>query len=422
MAKIVFIFDMEEGHIIPTFGLAQSLKQRGHEITYLSFLDNEQLVKEQGFAFHPLLIDLFPLGFRQKLKQSTVSPELEQELDPDRLRRIHVEQLINGAYDSFLRDNKADLYIVSVFLTFGMLILYYKYRIIPVVVNPVLRQPGSTVAGDCLQFISGMSTEEKQLVIGFFDRTGIGFNSLQELIQPLDSFNELVLCPLEFEITPAPGAAIRYTEASLRPATSFFDVYKAYGIGEGKKIVYASMGTQAMRHGAVCDLFYKKILGAMNYPELQNLHLILCIGQEYDKTNLGSTGENVTILNWGPQINILQVTSVAIIHGGLGGIKECIYHGVPMIVFPMGYDQPYNAMRVAYHGLGFVDDIETISENDLAAYLVMALHDHHLINAVQKMKNIFREKEKKQAGASIIEAMLTATSNSLETGKAVVRS
>jgi hypothetical protein len=37
-----------------------------------------------------------------------------------------------------------------------------------------------------------------------------------------------------------------------------------------------------------------------------------------------------------------------------GSVRECIYFGVPQIVYPMGFDQPGAAIRVQYHGLGVV--------------------------------------------------------------------
>lgn len=92
---------------------------------------------------------------------------------------------------------------------------------------------------------------------------------------------------------------------------------------------------------------------------------------------------------------------------GLGSVKECIYFGVPMIVFPQAFDQPANAQRVVYHELGFADDIHTVSESNLRYYIAQALTNERIKNGIQRVKRIFHEKEEKQEGAAFVETMLT---------------
>jgi len=49
---------------------------------------------------------------------------------------------------------------------------------------------------------------------------------------------------------------------------------------------------------------------------------------------------------------LLSGASLAVLHGGLGGIKESILAGVPMLLVPFVFDQRPNAERIAFHGLG----------------------------------------------------------------------
>ena len=41
-------------------------------------------------------------------------------------------------------------------------------------------------------------------------------------------------------------------------------------------------------------------------------------------------------------------------HGGMNSIVECIYRQVPMLAYPLNrcWDQPGNAARIVFHGLG----------------------------------------------------------------------
>lgn len=426
MANIVFVCDMEEGHILPTFGLARSLQQRGHNIIYLSVCDNEEIVTAQGFSFHASLAELLPKGSRQKIKQSMMLSggaddfetsrlrKLESEQFLNDLRRTHIDQMINGAYDSFLHEIRPDVVIVNIFLPFQVLILFYKYKIRPVILTPHLKEPGQSIAEKCIDFIEGLTPEEKYMLVDFLTDTDINFSSFKEITAPLNTLTELVLCPAELNIDQALMTPyIRYIEPSIRNEELNGDIYSLYGVPIGKKIIYASMGSQAIRHGINCELFYTKIISVLGEPEFSDLHLIICVDKEFDKRKLGLVGKNVTIVPWAPQIDILRVASLAIIHGGLGSVKECIYYGVPMIVFPQGYDQPMNAKRVAHHKLGYMGNIQTITLSDLKSYIPKALYDDQIKIAVQKMKMIFVDKEKAQTGANIIEQLMTDKSPDL---------
>jgi len=50
---------------------------------------------------------------------------------------------------------------------------------------------------------------------------------------------------------------------------------------------------------------------------------------------------NVKVVSWVPQISLLAHpnTKIFITHGGLGGLQEALYHGVPMIGMPLFGDQ-----------------------------------------------------------------------------------
>lgn len=60
-----------------------------------------------------------------------------------------------------------------------------------------------------------------------------------------------------------------------------------------------------------------------------------------------------------------------ITHSGSHGIYEGLCHAVPMVMVPLGGDQPDNAHRMASRGAGVVLDITTITAVDL----LHALHE-----------------------------------------------
>lgn len=60
-----------------------------------------------------------------------------------------------------------------------------------------------------------------------------------------------------------------------------------------------------------------------------------------------------------------------ITHGGSHGIYEGLCHAVPMVMVPLGGDQPDNAQRMVARGAGVVLDITTVTADDL----LHALHE-----------------------------------------------
>ena len=60
-----------------------------------------------------------------------------------------------------------------------------------------------------------------------------------------------------------------------------------------------------------------------------------------------------------PQLQVLKKASIYICHGGMGSVKESIFNGVPLLVYPLdlNYDQCGNGLKVTYHGIGLNGDL-----------------------------------------------------------------
>ena len=73
------------------------------------------------------------------------------------------------------------------------------------------------------------------------------------------------------------------------------------------------------------------------------------------------------ISSWAPQLRILQHKAVrmTIMHGGMNGVSEALYNGVPIIVLPYGGDQGSNADRVQSQGLGVMLDQQTVTKEKI---------------------------------------------------------
>ncbi len=81
-------------------------------------------------------------------------------------------------------------------------------------------------------------------------------------------------------------------------------------------------------------------------------HVVLQIGARTDPAVLGEVPGDVEVHPWVPQLAILARASAFVTHAGMGGTREGLYHGVPMIAVPQAADQFQNADRLQELGVG----------------------------------------------------------------------
>ena len=102
--------------------------------------------------------------------------------------------------------------------------------------------------------------------------------------------------------------------------------------------------------------------------------------------------DNVMISQWLPQNEILAHPSVKlfITHCGNNGQFEAVYHGVPMIGFPVAGSQVYNAKRLDHKGYGLSMDLHDFTADQLLDNIHKIMGDKSCKERVMKASDIFR--------------------------------
>ncbi|XP_070491429.1 UDP-glucosyltransferase 2-like [Chironomus tepperi] len=79
--------------------------------------------------------------------------------------------------------------------------------------------------------------------------------------------------------------------------------------------------------------------------------------------------DNVKIVSWLPLADVLAHPNVKLLifHGGIFTLYEAIDRLVPMIIFPLTYDQPVNARMAIDKGIGMEMDLNNFDEFELSA-------------------------------------------------------
>jgi UDP:flavonoid glycosyltransferase YjiC (YdhE family) len=65
---------------------------------------------------------------------------------------------------------------------------------------------------------------------------------------------------------------------------------------------------------------------------------------------LGALPDNVTLMDWVPQADLMPHVDVAVHHAGSGTLFAALANGVPQVLLPQGADQFANAAWVAQTG------------------------------------------------------------------------
>ncbi|GAA3304928.1 glycosyltransferase family 1 protein [Dactylosporangium vinaceum] len=134
-------------------------------------------------------------------------------------------------------------------------------------------------------------------------------------------------------------------------------------------MVYFTLGTIFNTESG--DLFGRLLTGLRRLP----VRLVVTVGAAIDPAELGPQPPHVRVERFVPQAELLPGCAAVVSHGGSGTVIGALAHGVPLVVVPMGADQPANADRVAELGLGLVLDAVDATPADAEAALHAVLTD-----------------------------------------------
>ena len=138
-------------------------------------------------------------------------------------------------------------------------------------------------------------------------------------------------------------------------------------------------------------------------PALQG---VVTIGN-YLKAGEFNCPANVLVVPEAPQVEVLKRAALMISHGGVTGVKESAFMGVPMLLIPVYYDEFGNAARVVYHGLGTRLRLKEVSAPALGLLIDRMLEDCSYSARAKLMSERLVKLENQSPGVEIIESVLS---------------
>lgn len=317
--RILFCFSGNSGHLEPLVPIAQVAVAAGHTVALAGRPWMRDKVESHGFAFFAAGTDVGLTPVRRPLM--VASPEQEM-------------QVFARAYGGRIAREQAD----------DLLALCQQW------------QPDVLV---CEETCFGGMIAAERLGLPYANVIVIGSGALfnaKTLREPLNAVRAAFDLPYDPDLqmvynapTFSPfSACYRDPRARLPCDTQFFRLYEPQQRRETPPwadhkhrgpLVYLTLGTVFNVESG--DLFVRLVEGLRDLP----IELLVTVGREIDPAELGDQPEHVQVERFIPQAEVLPYCQLVVSHAGSGSVLGALAHGLPMMLLPMGADQPMNGER-----------------------------------------------------------------------------
>lgn len=445
MATIIFCAYPISGAINASLKIAKDLQNQGHSVFFLGVADCEPLLAENNFEFIPLFEKWFPkgvIGNREDTLRLTGWQGFREARKVTNLFESFFEQLIcedRNEFHTAIKKIRPDLFIIipSNYYSIVWALLAYEAGVKSIYFNDTLGRSADVlmppITTDIIpraslfanlrtslewkkfflrrflygKFLSltGLDVEWDRVIENLANACGYpsAFVDNSDLVAPKLKLPEVVPFPKEFDFPNPEKPGRYYMEASVHLERKQCD-FPWQRLDENFPLIYCALGSLIYLSKDEYYNFYRNLL------EVARIHnewqWVFAVGKTLDESDFDDIPSNVIIVQQAPQIDLLKRAYLMITHGGSNSVKECILFGVPMVVFPLGFDQPGIAARVVFHGLGVQGNIRRTSVKKLRS-LVETVANHSFYHSQSKMMGrLFQERESSQTGIGIIETIL----------------
>jgi UDP:flavonoid glycosyltransferase YjiC (YdhE family) len=165
-------------------------------------------------------------------------------------------------------------------------------------------------------------------------------------------------------------------------------------------LVYFTLGTEFNVESG--DLFQRVVAGLRELPA----EVVVTVGRDIDPAELGPQPAHVRVEEYVPQAEILARASLCVSHGGSGSVLGALLHGVPMVLLPMGADQPFNATRCEALGVAHALDVIAATPGDVRDAAAEVLAHPSYREAAEAMRDEFAALPGPESAVALLERTL----------------
>ena len=331
--RILFTFAGGTGHFLPLVPVARAAERAGHAVAFAGQDGMVGTVEAAGFT-------AFASGGASLLTADDRTPLLA--VDPERealaIRNTFAGRIARERADSLLAVGAewAPDILVRDEIDFGSAVAAER-----------LGLPDATV----LCIASGSFVPSSLVVEPLNDLRAAHGLAADPGLAMLDRYLVLSPFPASFRdpaFPPSPNTHL-FRSISAEDSADSLAADWLRAVPDGP-IVYLTLGTIFNLESG--DLFERALAGLGELPG----SVVVTVGRELDPQILGPQPPNVLVRQYIPQSLVLPRCDLVVSHGGSGSVIGALTHGLPMVLLPMGADQPLNAARAQQLGVAKVLD------------------------------------------------------------------
>jgi MGT family glycosyltransferase len=154
------------------------------------------------------------------------------------------------------------------------------------------------------------------------------------------------------------GPSLPWGERGDEPKTFPWDK-----LAKDRPIIYVSLGSIFWKLRP--DVFPKVAEASRDL----NVQLVVAAGGHAHSPAAVALQRDALVVEYAPQIHLLERSSVFVSHGGANSVMESLYRGVPLLVVPVEVDQPLHAHLVQKAGVGLGIDPDRLDVDNCRAAL-----------------------------------------------------
>jgi UDP:flavonoid glycosyltransferase YjiC (YdhE family) len=165
--------------------------------------------------------------------------------------------------------------------------------------------------------------------------------------------------------------------------------------------VYFTLGTVFNLESG--DLFGRVLAGLRDLP----IDVVVTVGREIDPLEFGPQPANVRIERYIRQSLLLPRCSLVVSHAGSGSVIGALAHGLPLVLIPMGADQPHNAARCEQLGVARVLDAVEATPDTVRETVSAVLAAATYRQAAERIRDEFAALPDPAHAVSLLERLVT---------------
>ncbi|MDY7021538.1 MAG: glycosyltransferase [Cyanobacteriota bacterium] len=410
------------GHLNTMFPLGKELQQRGHRVTLFGKLDIEQKVQAAGLEFKAIGESEFPVGSVAKSLTELGKLEGREALG-------YTVNIVKKNAEVLLRDAPK---------------LMKEAGIEALLVDQVSPEGGAVADFLGIPFVticSAVVLNREEIVPPFSTnwnynpnalgrlRNRLGYQILKRVSKPVtDVINAY---RQEWKLPEQSSANDRYSklaQISQQPAELEFPREKLpqwfhftgpyhspvgrnvpdfpYEKLTGQPLIYASLGTVQNRLIGVFQQIAEACVGL-------DAQLIISLGGSAKPESLPKLAGSPLVVEYAPQLELLQKASLTITHAGMNTTLECLNNAVPMVAIPIANDQPGVASRIVWSGCGEAVPLKRVDVPRLKTAIEKVLTEDSYKQNALRLQNAIKQAGGVQRAVDIIE-------QAVSTGKPVL--